>query len=160
MRSDRPAGRERHAARQVLNAATSSAGAGVFLDTSGLYAALDRSGDQHAAAAAQLRRLMEEGIHLVTTDAVVTEFHGLTLGRLGPAVALDAVDRLLASPRLRVEATGPGAIRAAIDFLRTRPDRRLSIVDALSFATMREIGIDTVLSLDGDFVAEGFANLP
>ena len=133
---------------------------GVFLDTSGLYAALDRSADRHASVAAALQQLMREAVPLLTTDAVVTEFHGLTLGRLGPAIALDAVDRLLTSPRLRITATGPGAIRLAVHFIRTRPDRRLSLVDALSFAAMRDLGLATALALDADFAAEGFATLP
>jgi predicted nucleic acid-binding protein len=133
---------------------------GVFLDTSGLYAALDRNADRHARVAAELQRLMRQGVPLLTTDAVVTEFHGLTLGRLGPRIALDGVDRLLTSPRLRVVATGPGAIRLAVDYLRTRPDRRLSLVDALSFASMREHQVDAALTLDANFVAEGFSALP
>ena len=133
---------------------------GVFLDTSGLYAALDRRSDQHARVAAKLQSLMRDSVPLLTTDAVITEFHGLLLGRLGPAIALDAVDRLLSSPRVRVVATGPGEIRLALDFLRARPDRRLSMVDALSFATMRDHEVGVALALDADFVAEGFAAVP
>ena len=133
---------------------------GVFLDTSGLYAAIDRGAEGHASVAAELQRLMREGAALLTTDAVVTEFHGLVLGRLGPAIALDALDRLLASPRVRIVATGPTAVRHALDFLRSRPGRRLSLVDALSFAAMRDHQLETALSLDADFVAEGFVNRP
>jgi predicted nucleic acid-binding protein len=134
--------------------------AGVFLDTSGLYAALDQRSDHHLEVAAELERLLRGGIPLLTTDAVLNEFHGLALGRLGPAIALDALDRLLSSPRLRVAATGPGPIRSAVDFLRARPDRRISLVDALSFATMREQNVDTALTLDADFAAEGFTTVP
>lgn len=133
---------------------------GVFLDTSGLFAALDRDADRHVAAAAELQRLMRTGVPLATTDAVLAELHGLTLGRRGPAIALDAVDRIVSSPRVRLVSTGPSAIRSAIDFLRTRPERRISLVDALSFATMHDLGVGTALSLDSDFEAEGFSIVP
>jgi predicted nucleic acid-binding protein len=66
----------------------------------------------------------------------------------------------MASPRVRVVATGPRAIRVGLEFLRARPDRRISLVDALSFATMRSLGITTAFTLDSDFAAEGFALLP
>jgi predicted nucleic acid-binding protein len=133
---------------------------GVFLDTSGLYEAFDRSASRHDEVAVELERLMRDNRPLVTIDAVITEFHGLTLGRLGPEIALDAVGRLLTSPRVRVLATGPGAIRSAVDYLRSRPARRLSLTDALSFSTMRDQGIGTALALDTDFAAEGFAIVP
>jgi predicted nucleic acid-binding protein len=48
----------------------------------------------------------------------------------------------------------------AVDFLRTRPARRISLVDALSFAAMREHRIEAALAFDAEFVAEGFATLP
>ena len=133
---------------------------GVFLDTSGLFAALDRSSDRHSEVAAEFQGLLRDGVPLVTTDAVVMELHGLTLGRRGPAIALEALERILGSPRVRLVATGPGAIRSAVAFLRTRPDRRISLVDALSFAAMHEHELETALAIDSDFVAEGFVTVP
>ena len=107
-----------------------------------------------------LQQLLRERRQLMTTDAVINEFHGLTLGRLGPRLALEAVDRLLTSPRVGVSATGPTAIVHAVEFLRARPVRRLSLVDALSFGAMRALGLTTALALDADFAAEGFSTLP
>lgn len=132
----------------------------IFLDTSALYEALDRSTARHAEVALALEQLLRQRRQLVTTDAVITEFHVLTLGRLGPRIALDAVDRLLTSPRVGVTATGPAAIVDALEFLRARPDRGLSLVDALSFGSMRALGLTTALALDADFAAEGFSTLP
>ena len=97
---------------------------------------------------------------LATTDLVVAELHGLTLGRMGPAVALQVVDGILRSVRVEVVATGPDMLRASADFLRSRPGRRLSLVDATSFLVMRARGIGVALSLDDDFAAEGFRLLP
>ena len=133
---------------------------GVFVDTSALYAIVDRNEHRHAEVSADLEALMRSSVPLLTTDAVLTEFHGLALGRLGPATALDALDRVLASPRISVIATGPGDIRSAVELLRDRPERRLSLVDALSFGVMRELKLESALTLDGDFAAEGFTMRP
>jgi len=132
----------------------------VFLDTSGVYETADRSGRRHEAAAATFQQLLTERVPLLTTDLVLAELHGLTLGRLGPEIALDLVDRLSASPRLEVMATGPDVLRAAIELLRLRPGRRLSLVDASSFLLMRAHDVGTALALDADFDAEGFITLP
>jgi predicted nucleic acid-binding protein len=133
---------------------------GIFLDTSALYDVIDSSAQRHEQVAAELEALMRSNVALLITDAVLSEFHGLALGRLGPAIAFDAVDRLVASPRVALVATGPGAIRTALDFLRERPGRRLSLVDALSFGAMRDLELDSALTLDADFAAEGFRMRP
>lgn len=66
----------------------------------------------------------------MTTDLVIAELHGLALGRLGPETALELVERLMASPRLSVVATGPEILADALESLRRRPGRRISLVDA------------------------------
>jgi predicted nucleic acid-binding protein len=132
----------------------------VFLDTSGVYETADRNGRRHEATVAAFQQLLADAVPLLTTDLVLAELHGLTLGRLGPEIALDLVDRLSASSRLEVLATGPDVLRAAIELLRLRPGRRLSLVDASSFLVMRAHDVGTALALDTDFVAEGFSTLP
>jgi predicted nucleic acid-binding protein len=132
----------------------------VFLDTSGIYEAADRGGGRHPEAAAALRDLMESRAQLVTTDLVLAEVHGLTLGRLGPGIALSLLDRLLGSARLELISIDPGVRARAVDLLRTRPDRRISLTDAVSFVVMRDRGVEVALALDEDFNAEGFRTLP
>jgi predicted nucleic acid-binding protein len=107
-----------------------------------------------------LTRLVAGRTRLVITDLVVAELHGLTLGRVGPSLALALVDAILGSPRVRLLATGPPLIAEGLEFVRARPGRRLSLVDATSFLVMRREGIVTAFALDEDFVAEGFAMLP
>lgn len=132
----------------------------VFLDTSALYEAADRGGRFHAESADELRELLRRRVELLVTDLVVAEFHGLTLGRLGPRQALLVTDRLLRSARVEVLATGPTLVRDAVDYLRSHPDRRLSLVDATSFLVMRARGCRSAFALDQDFAAEGFAVMP
>lgn len=133
----------------------------VFLDTSGLFAAA-----KHGAAGTDepVRRaldgLLASRTRLVTSDLVVAEFHGLTLGRFGPAVALGATRLLLQTPRVEIEATGADRLQAGLTFLAARPGRRLSMADAVSMLLMREHSIETAFTLDEDFRAEGFATIP
>jgi predicted nucleic acid-binding protein len=132
----------------------------VFLDTSALYEAADRGGRRHHESAEGLRELLRSGVPLLTSDLVLAEVHGLTLGRLGPEPALALVDRLVASTRLELVATGLDVVRQAIEAIRARPGRRISLVDATSFQLMRDHGIQTAFALDPDFEAEGFETLP
>lgn len=132
----------------------------VFLDTSALFEAADRAGRRHTSARDALRELMTGRVELITTEHVVAELHGLALGRVGPKPALELVERIAASSRVEVLATGPQRLREGIDLLRQRPGRRLSLVDAISFLAMRASGSTSAFSLDEDFAAEGFALLP
>lgn len=127
-----------------------------LLDTSALFAAHDRRERDHEKAAAELRRLVLAGGPLIITDLVVAELHALALRRSGPALALALIDRVLASPRVRLVATKSDDLLDALDFLRSRPERPYSLADAVSFLVMRERGIDVAFSLDADFTAEGF----
>jgi predicted nucleic acid-binding protein len=136
------------------------AGAPVFLDTSALFEAADRAGRHHASARDALRDLLASRVELITTEHVVAELHGLALGRVGPKAALELVERVAASSRVEVLATGPDRLREGIRLLRQRPGRRLSLVDAISFLAMRASGSTTAFSLDADFAAEGFELLP
>jgi len=133
---------------------------GVFLDTSGIYEAADRGGRRHTEAGAVLRDLLSTRTHLLTTDLVLAEVHGLTLGRLGPQQALSVVQMLIGSARLELVSIDADVRNQALELLQARPGRRLSLTDAVSFVVMRERGLEVAFALDGDFEAEGFRMLP
>ena len=97
---------------------------------------------------------------LTVTDLVLAELHGLTLSRVGPAPALELVERIMASGRVELVSPGVDGLREAMNVLRARPGRRISLVDATSFVVMRSAGIETCFTLDADFAAEGFATVP
>lgn len=132
----------------------------VFLDTSGLYAAADPAAANHQAASQSLAHLLESRAPLLSTDLVVAETHGLTLGRVGPGPALTLIDRVLRSGRVELIEAGLDRIERGIEFLRSRPGRRLSVADAVSFGVMWERSVSVAFTLDGDFLAEGFTVFP
>lgn len=132
----------------------------VFLDTSAMFEAADRTAPRHREIAETLRGFVRDRVPLVTTDLIVAELHGLTLGRLGPEAALAVVTAITTSVSVALIATGPELVLAAIDLIRARPGRRISLVDAASFLVMRDKGIRTCFTLDADFAAEGFTMTP
>ncbi|MBI5380176.1 MAG: VapC toxin family PIN domain ribonuclease [Nitrospirae bacterium] len=50
--------------------------------------------------------------------------------------------------------------RAASSALLTAGQRRLRLVDCLSFVVMRQAGIETVFAMDAHFIEQGFPVLP
>jgi predicted nucleic acid-binding protein len=133
---------------------------GVLLDTSAIFASARPRSEWHAEAAAAYRALIVGTEWLVTTDLIVAELHALSIARVHPRFGLELVERLMASERIEVIVAGTDRIASAIDLLRDRPGRGYSLTDAVSFIVMREQSIGRALSLDADFMAEGFEVAP
>lgn len=129
----------------------------IFVDTSALYALLDADQDQHAAAADVLPRLLASD-QLVTHNYVVVEATALTQRRLGlPAVRALHDDLLGPITVTWVEAD---VHAAALGALLTTARRGLSLVDLVSFETIRRLGCDTAFAFDAGFSAQGFRVVP
>jgi len=129
----------------------------VFVDTSGLYALIDRQDSLHAAARTLVEGWLREGRRLVTTDAVVSETLTLARVRSGPMVALRVLDLIEQSVGLRLESIGATRFNAAKAFFRRHTtDHRYSFTDCTSFVVMRELRLDIALTSDRHFVEAGF----
>lgn len=129
----------------------------VFVDTSALYALLDAGDEQHARAAAALRTLRERGADLVTHGYVVVETSALAQRRLAADAQRALLQGLLAV--VDVVAVDPQLHAAGITALLKAPSAP-SLVDQVSFALMRERGIDTAFAFDADFAKAGFTVVP
>ncbi|MGE5645070.1 MAG: type II toxin-antitoxin system VapC family toxin [Acidobacteriota bacterium] len=130
----------------------------IFVDTSALYASLDRKDRDHAAAKKTLARLLEEREVLFTTNYVVLEAAALVQRRLG----LDALRTFQADivPSISVDWVGQSTHDAAAEAVLIANRRDLSLVDCVSFYVMRANGIERVFSLDGHFREQGFEVIP
>ncbi len=132
----------------------------VFVDTSGLYALIDRQDSLHLAARTKVEGWLREGGRLVTTDAVVSETLTLARVRSGPLVALRVLDLVEQSVGLRVEWIGPTRFDAAKTFFRRHTtDHRYSFADCTSFVVMRELRLELALTSDRHFAEAGFEPL-
>jgi uncharacterized protein len=131
----------------------------VFVDTSGLYALIDKRDSNHAAARDEVGRRIRAGRKLVVTDYVVDEAVTLAKVRGGHHVALRVLELLEQSVSIRIEWVGAERFAAAKMFLRKHADHAYSFTDCASFVVMRELALRQALTSDRHFKEAGFEAL-
>lgn len=130
----------------------------VFIDTSALFAVLDADDEDHKAAEQAWVELITQEEHLICTNYVLAEAFALVQRRLGMA-ALRTLQEDIVS-MLRIEWVVEARHGAGVTALLIAADRRLSLVDCVSFETMRSLGIQTAFAFDRHFSEQGFECIP
>jgi uncharacterized protein len=132
----------------------------IFVDTSALYAILDRDDAAHQPARAiwNLWLAAAEGPSLLSSNYILVESFALVQARLGMDAVGSLVDDLL--PVLTIEWVKPQDHEAAVSMLRTANRRRLSLVDCSSFQIMRRLALNEAFTFDPHFGEQGFRVLP
>ncbi len=127
----------------------------VFADTSGLLALLNAKDRDHAQAARAFAKLHAERAPLVSTSYTLVETYALIGRRLG----LEAVRGFRSdfAPLLEIVWVDDALHEAGLDLLLDRRRRRLSLVDAVSFAVMRQRRLSQAFAFDPHFEQEGFS---
>lgn len=129
----------------------------IFVDTSFWIAASMRRDSRNETAAALLRAHADDS--LVTSNHIRGETWTFLRRRADHSAAVDFLDRIHRSPRVKVVFVGEDLERQALRWLRGHDEREYSFVDATSFALMRSLRIREAMAFDGDFSAVGFAEL-
>jgi len=129
----------------------------VFADTSALYALLDRDDQNHASAAEVWQDLIAREASVVCTNYVLVEVFALVQHRLGIAAVRTLEEDIV--PMLDVQWMTETGHQAGLAALLTAAGRRLSLVDCVSFETMRDMGIRVAFAFDRHFADQGFALL-
>ena len=124
----------------------------VLVDTSAVYALVDRDDAFHRKAVAILRSMPGGGLTPLLTNFIVAESHALLLSRMGAAMAR----RWLLSQAWQVEAVQARDEDAARDIVRRYTDKTFSYTDATSFAVMVRTGIGSAFGCDPHFQQYGF----
>jgi predicted nucleic acid-binding protein len=127
-----------------------------FVDTSAIFALVDRSDPAHRPAAAAFRRFTPGS--LVTHRYVVVEVSALARRRLGAGGIAHIFDELL--PSMTIAPVDDSVHEAALAEFRASEGAGPSLVDRTSFAFMRARGIDTAFAVDRDFRIAGFNVIP
>jgi predicted nucleic acid-binding protein len=127
-----------------------------FIDTSALYALIDKRDTHHAAARDAVGALLRSGRRMVTSDYVIAETINLANARGGTQVALRILDLLERSAGIRVEWIGPLRFDQTKAFFRKRSDHPVSFTDCSSFVVMRELRLSDALTTDRHFRQAGF----
>lgn len=126
----------------------------LFVDTSGLFAAIDRSDIQHSDAKATLERLLREKVEMHTTSYVLLEMLALLQARIGLPAAIAFEQDM--KPILRIIWMTDVLHQRAFQRLVTKQQRKLSLVDCASFVVMEELELTSVFGYDTHFAKEGF----
>lgn len=136
----------------------------IFVDTWAWVALADRHDMWHESARACRAELRDSGARFVTTNVVIYETHSLARSRCSHEVAVALVDdiRVMAATPgiLEIRWVQPAVEEAALEILRRYDDKDFSFVDCLSFAVMREMGIEVAFTGDEHFRQMGFETLP
>jgi uncharacterized protein len=128
-----------------------------FVDTSALFAFLDRGAADHDAVVRVMAPLLAERSG-VTHNYVVVETEALLHRRRGGAPARRLMQDVI--PLIDVAWITPELHARAIESHLADLRRRTSLVDHTSFVLMRERGIGEALALDRHFREAGFAVKP
>jgi predicted nucleic acid-binding protein len=130
----------------------------VFIDTSALFAVLDADDQNHQRAKKVWLDLLAQDIELVCTNYILLETFALVQRRLG----IDATRALQQDvvPVLHVEWVRQASHTAAATALLIAARRQLSLVDCVSFETMRRLGLQRAFTFDRHFADQGFECIP
>lgn len=130
----------------------------VFVDTSAILALLDRRDANHPAAERLWQALVDRGEILSTTNYVLLESFALVQRRLGLAAARDLADALV--PMFSIKWVDEDSHRAGLAAVLAAEQKRLSLVDCVSFEAMRELGAEQAFAFDRHFAEQGFTCVP
>ncbi|HET9708842.1 MAG TPA: PIN domain-containing protein [Gemmatimonadales bacterium] len=131
----------------------------LFVDTSGWFPLVVRHDSAHRAVSQALRRRVQDGARIVTSNLVIAETHALLLRRVGRPAALAFARTVVEPPNVVVWSTAP-LEASARDWLDRFDDQDFSLTDAVSFVIMAERRIGEAVALDLHFRVAGFTTLP
>jgi predicted nucleic acid-binding protein len=129
-----------------------------FVDTSAILAVLDGDDVQHGRAKRIWSELVSAEDDLLTTSYVLVETYALVQARLGLDATRSLNDDVV--PVIRVTWVDESLHRAGVTALLTAQRRDLSLVDCISFETMRRLGIERAFAFDRHFRQQGFGLIP
>jgi predicted nucleic acid-binding protein len=129
----------------------------VFLDTVGLIALWDEADQWHVVAQEAYDRLVKDRIAGVTTEAILLECGNAAARRPYRRDVFDLREVLIEKGRL-LEVMPSDLSQAWTDFRNSRAGDA-SIVDCISFAVMRRLGLTDAFTNDQHFAAAGFTPL-
>jgi predicted nucleic acid-binding protein len=124
----------------------------VLVDTSAIFALLDRSDIRHPAARDALNDMRRRRVAPLITNFIIAESHALLLNRLNADIAR----RWVLDNAWPIERASDDDEARARTILRQYSDKTFSYTDATSFAVMERLGLKTAFAFDPHFRQYGF----
>jgi len=130
----------------------------VFIDTSAFLAVFDADDANHGKAKEEWNKILVSQSTLISNNYVLVETFALIQRRFGIKAVIMFQNDIL--PVLHIEWVAEPVHNAGVSALLTASKRKLSLVDCVSFETMRNSGIKTVFAFDSHFREQGFRCIP
>lgn len=121
----------------------------VFVDTSALYALINRSDIDHGRAIDCLSSLSDGNTSLITSNFILSETYTLILYKIGRTTALRVINGIRES--YEIERISLKDEENAWQIITDFDDKNFSYVDATTFAIMTRLGLGEVFSFDDHF---------
>ncbi|MCD6535346.1 MAG: PIN domain-containing protein [Deltaproteobacteria bacterium] len=127
----------------------------VFADTSGLFALLVRSDYMYVRAQSIFQSFADNNINLLSSSYVLVETIALLQRRVGMDAVRDFQEKIL--PLIEIIWVDSYWHEKAVNRLILLNQKKVSLVDCLSFVIMEAKEISTAFSFDGHFEKNGFS---
>ena len=119
----------------------------VLVDTSAIYALIDKDDSYHNRPVVILRSLPRHGLSPFLTNFIVAESHALLLSRLGAETAR----AWFLDQNWPIEPVSLADEQKARQIIRRYTDKTFSYTDAASFAVMERLGVKEAFAFDPHF---------
>jgi predicted nucleic acid-binding protein len=129
-----------------------------FVDTSAFYAFMDAADGNHRKALRQWESLLRGGTALVTSNYVLVETFALLQSRLGMEATKTFQEDI--APVLSIQWVEERLHQSGVAGMLAASRKKLSLVDCVSFAIMRQLGVKSVFAFDRHFREQGFNCVP
>ena len=130
----------------------------VFIDTSAFLAILDADDKYHKKAKEKWAEFISLEETLFCNNYILVETFALVQNRLGMKALRTFNDDIL--PLVNIDWVEESTHKAGVSALLTASRKRLSMVDCVSFDTMRRLEIMKVFTFDPHFTEQGFQCIP
>ena len=124
----------------------------IMVDTSAIYALLDRSDRMHEEAKNSLIKLSKEKVITIITNFIRAESHALISSKLGHDLARKWLGKLI----WPVERITEIDENRAVEIINYYTDKTYSFTDATTFAAMERLGITRAFTFERQFIQHGF----
>jgi len=129
-----------------------------FIDTSAFLAILNADDENYKKAEKIWKKIVSEGETLVCSNYVLVETVALIQSRFGMAGVRIFQEDVI--PVLTIEWVDESLHEAGVTSMLAANNKKLSLVDCVSFAMMRRLGIKTAFVFDKHFKEQGFTCSP
>ncbi len=127
-----------------------------FLDTSHAVALANTRDEYHQRALELAERASQEGVRVVTTQAVLTEIGNFLASVKSRSFAVRYIESAQRTPSFEVVYSTADLFHRGFELYREREDKSWGLTDCISFVVMRGHGMTDALTADRHFEQAGF----